>query len=271
MQLKGSTVAITKHDIDSVSFSTAREGYDPEEVDMLLERVADEVDSFNRALVEAASRIETAEARAQAAERQAAQSAQMANSASSYSAEQQAASERQIAQALIAAQKSADELRDAARAESEKAYREAEQRARDIVRDALAEKQRILDEIERLRTSTEKFRSEYLGVLSRFTTEAQKVMPTLEESTPDISAEKKANEEAVQVLKEGDAAFEAPEVAQQQQMQSQSDAFSAAPAMSSASAGFSAAEKPAQPAAASNAQPSFDLDDDFDIDIEEID
>lgn len=263
-------MAITKHDIDSVNFNTAKEGYDPEEVDILLERIADEVDAFNRALVEAASRIESAEARAAAAEQQAAKSAQLANAASTGSAEQAAASERQIAQALIAAQKSADELREAARAESEKAYREAEQRARDIVRDALSEKQRIIDEVERLRNSTEKFRSEYLGLLSRFTADAQKQMPTLEESTPDVSAEKKATDEAVQVLKEGDAAFAAPEpnVSEPTIEESASDDVWSASARLDESQDFAATP---QAVPSNSLQSSFDLDDDFDIDIEEID
>lgn len=262
-------MAITKQDIDNVSLNIVNEGYDPEEVDVLLERIADEVDSFNRALIEAAARVEAAETRAQAAEHQAAQSAQLAHSAQA--SQQAAASEHQIAQVLIAAQKSADDLRDAARIESEKAYREAEQRARDIVRDALAEKQRIIDEIERLRNSTEKFRSEYMSVLSRFTSEAQKAMPTLEENTPDISKDKKATDEAIKVLKEGDASFEAPEKEPE-------------PAASAAQSPFSSfqAEKPAaspsvvtssvqQSPVAVPSQASFGFDDDLDIDIEEID
>jgi hypothetical protein len=199
------------------------------------------------------------------------------------------ASEHQIAQALIAAQKSADDLRDAARAESEKAYREAEKRARDIVREALAEKQRILDEVERLRTSTEAFRSEYMAVLSRFTSEAQKVMPTIKDAVPDITDEKTATADALKVLREGDAAFEAPafDAAPAEPLPAAvSSAFDAAaysgynpapaqttqavPAAQAAQA-VPAASRAAQAAPARVTQPAFEMDEDLDIDIEEID
>lgn len=271
-------MAITKRDIDNVSLKVVQEGYDPEEVDLLLERIAEEVDAFNHALVEAASRVEMAEARARAAEQQAAQSALMAQS--SQSSQQTAASERQIAQALIAAQKSADELREAAKIESENAYHEGEKRARDIVRDALSEKQRILDEIDRLRVSTEKFRSEYMAVLSRFTSEAQKEMPKLEEAKPSVDAEIKATAEALQTIKEGDAAFEAPKservaptpelfdsAAGQTATASKRDPFE--PLSQSTYTPAVVPAVSAQPASSPVTQAAFDFDDE--LDIEEID
>ena len=254
-------MAITKQDIDNVSLKIVQEGYDPEEVDLLLERIAEEVDSFNRALIEAASRIDMAENRARAAEQQAAQSAQMAHSAQG--SQSMAASERQIAQALIAAQKSADDLHDAAKIESENAYREAERRARDIVRDALSEKQHIIDELDRLRESTETFRSEYMAVLNRFTSEAQKVMPKLVEAKPNVDAEKKATEDAMKVLRDGDASFGAP---------GSRPAAAEAPAqqVNFAVPPYQAPQAP-QAAPSQPARPVFDLDDDLDIDIDEID
>ncbi len=263
-------MAITKQDIDNVSLNIVNEGYDPEEVDLLLERIATEVDSFNRALIEAAARIEAAEARAQAAERQATQSAQMANSAQASGGS--SASERQIAQALIAAQKSADDLRDAARVESEKAYRDAEKRARDIVRDALSEKQRIIDEVDRLRESTESFRSEYMSVLSRFTSDAQKVMPRLENATPDITDEKRTTAEAIEVIQEADAAFEAPVPTRAETIfDDDFGAFSPVANADQFVADQAVKVAPAQVAPARNTQATFELDDDLDIDIEEID
>ena len=257
-------MAITKQDIDNVSLKIVQEGYDPEEVDLLLERIAEEVDSFNRTLQEAASRIEEAEARANAAEQQATQSAQVAQS--SQSSQQMLASERQIAQALIAAQKSADDLHEAAKIESENAYREAEKRARDIVRDALSEKQHIIDEVDRLRESTETFRSEYMAVLSRFTSEAQKVMPKLEDYKPNVQAEKRATEEAMKVIKEADASFGAPtpKVAATENGEESREG-------SVQSTNYLVTPAPNQAAAAQPAQPVFELDDDLDIDIEEID
>ncbi|MCL2530326.1 MAG: DivIVA domain-containing protein [Coriobacteriia bacterium] len=255
-------MAITKQDIDNVSLKIVQEGYDPEEVDLLLERIAEEVDSFNRALLEAASRVEAAETRARAAEQQASQSAHMAQS--SQSSQQMLASERQIAQALIAAQKSADELHEAAKLESEYSCREAEKRARDIVRDALSEKQHIIDEVDRLRESTETFRSEYMAVLSRFTSEAQKVMPKLEDYKPNVEAEKRATAEAMKVIKEADASFEAPapKVAASESAQV-GEEFREGSAQST---NYLVTSAPNQ-----SSQSVFELDDDLDIDIEEID
>lgn len=263
-------MAITKHDIDNVSLNIVSEGYDPEEVDLLLEHIAEEVNSFNRALIEAAARVEAAEARAHAAEHQAAQSAQMAQSAQASG--QTVASERQIAQALIAAQKSADDLREAARSESEKAYREAEKRARDIVRDALSEKQHIIDEVDRLRESTETFRSEYMAVLGRFTAEAQKVMPKLEDSAPDFAEEKLTTAEAIRAIKDGDAAFEAPDFTLvEEEYVSISATFEDAAQQPISYAAVPTAYRAAQASRVDTVQPTFELDDDLDIDIEEID
>ena len=260
-------MAITKHDIDNVSLKIVQEGYDPEEVDLLLERIAEEVDSFNRTLVEAASRIEDAEARAHAAEQQAAQSAHVAQT--SQVSQQMQASERQIAQALIAAQKSAEELHEAAKIESENAYREAEKRARDIVRDALSEKQHIIDEVDRLRESTETFRSEYMAVLSRFTSEAQKVMPKLEEYKPNVDAEKRSTADAMKVIKEADASFEAPAPKPAASEVSRSgDELRGGSAQPN---NYAVSPTANQAAPAQAAQPVFELDDDLDIDIEEID
>ncbi|MDR2673012.1 MAG: DivIVA domain-containing protein [Coriobacteriales bacterium] len=193
-------MALTALDIQNQSFGTSRHGYDPQEVDVFLERIATETDNFNRALQEARSQIEAAENRAKAAEYQANQAikaTQAAQAAQSAKGSTEAvATEKQIAQAFIAAQRSADDLRESARKESEKVYREAEMRARDIVRDALAEKQRILEEIDRLRVSTEKFRTEYLALLNHFSADAQKTMPTIDTIAPDISQEKQAAKNA---------------------------------------------------------------------------
>ena len=45
-------MAITAADIQSVSFSIDRKGYDVDEVDVFLERVADEIDAMNKEIAE---------------------------------------------------------------------------------------------------------------------------------------------------------------------------------------------------------------------------
>jgi len=162
-------MALTSSDIHQQSFGASRHGYDPQEVDVFLEKIATEIDEFNRALFEAKNRVEAAEARAHIAEQQLA----------TRSVSTSSVTEEQISKAFINAQRSADMLKDEARVEAEKTYRDAELQAREIVRDATTQKQRILGEIERLRESCEKFRTEYLSLLSHFSADAKKMMPTI--------------------------------------------------------------------------------------------
>jgi cell division initiation protein len=164
-------------DVQQQSFGTARHGYDAQEVDIFLERVASEVDAYNRAIAEARNRIKTLEEQLAIAQKQ----AQAAPSGGSSIAEES------ISKAFIAAQRSADTMKEEARQESEKLIKEGEAKSREIVREALAEKQRILAEIERLRESCEKFRTEYLSVINHFENDAQKVMPSLEKAMPPKS------------------------------------------------------------------------------------
>ena len=86
-------------------------------------------------------------------------------------------SERQISQVLIVAQQSADKLVAEARDNAERIRNEADQKAREVIRQALAEKQNELDEIDRLKQSREDFRGEYKKLLQHFMDDAEAVMP----------------------------------------------------------------------------------------------
>jgi len=88
-----------------------------------------------------------------------------------------AASEHQISQVLIVAQQSADKLVADARANAERIRNEADQKAREVIRQALAEKQTELDEIDRLKQSREDFRAEYRKLLQHFLDDADSVFP----------------------------------------------------------------------------------------------
>ena len=87
------------------------------------------------------------------------------------------ASERQISQVLIVAQQSADKLVADARANAESIRNDADQKAREVIRQALAEKQNELDEIDRLKSSREEFRAEYKKLLQHFMDDAESVFP----------------------------------------------------------------------------------------------
>jgi len=279
-------MALTALDIQQQSFGTSRHGYDPQEVDVFLERVALEVDNFNRALIEARNRFEAAEARAQAAEQMAIQAQQVADQKAAEIVVQQpvvaapsegGVTEEQISRAFIAAQRSADALKEEARAEAEKTYREAEQRAREVVRDATAEKQRILVEIDRLRESCEKFRSEYLSLINHFSADAKKVMPTIEAAVPD-TAEAKASLADYVFIAQNDAVAAPPQAVAAPAQEVFVAAPAAAPAAPEAIAAPQAEPAAAEPAAAEQVgaapaqaaaapvQAGIDFDDDLDID-----
>ena len=88
-----------------------------------------------------------------------------------------AASESQISRVLIVAQQSADKLVADARDNAERIRNEADQKAREVIRQALAEKQNELDEIDRLKQSREDFRNEYKKLLQHFMDDADSVFP----------------------------------------------------------------------------------------------
>lgn len=197
-------MSITAAEIQEVRFGEVKRGYDPDEVDEFLERVAADVDTLSRALGEAASRIKAAELRAEEAERQAEEAASRRPAPAFDDFEplpplqnESGFSEDVISKAFIAAQRSADALIEEARKEAEKVYREAESKGRDIVREALVGKQKTLEEVDRLRESSEQFRTEYLSLLKHFQADAQKRLSVFDETVPekpDVEAAKRAQE-----------------------------------------------------------------------------
>ena len=217
-------MSITAKDIQEQGFEHSRKGYDVEEVDVFLERVAVEVDALTRqnqelrtrvtelsdkvtaaeaAATEAASALETAQAEASAAvaakeaelsdsekgdyeariddllaqvadlERKSVESKRKIDSLEADLA-RKGEDESAISAAIISAQKSADNIRAEARIEGEKIYKEAESKARELVRDALSEKQKTLIELEQLKKSRNDFQSEYKEMLVRFGAVAEK-------------------------------------------------------------------------------------------------
>ena len=252
-------MALTAQDIQEQTFNTSRHGYDPQEVDVFLEKLATEVENKDRALYEAKNRYEAAEARVEAAERQAKDSLKASS-----------VTEDQISKAFIAAQRSADAMKDEARAEAEKTYREAEARARDIVRDATMEKQRILGEIDRLRESCEKFRTEYLSLLNHFTTDAKKVMPTLDAIKPDTPKAVKESEE-FDFISENDAVVAPTPVVPAESQPVFNETAVREPEVVEAAVSYAANERMAGSYTPSSGVQSLSVDLDDDLDIEEID
>lgn len=183
-------MAITPADIEQQTFSPSKHGYDTEEVDAFLEQVSSEVDAMLQKIADLKGRLNNTEQQLAAA------NAQIASLEENAGATQLAApapvvaptpapapavdlsvSERQISQVLIVAQQSADKLVAEARDNAERIRNEADQKAREVIRQALAEKQNELDEIDRLKQSREDFRGEYKKLLQHFMDDAEAVMP----------------------------------------------------------------------------------------------
>ena len=175
-------MAITPADIEQQTFSPSKHGYDTEEVDAFLEQLSAEVDAMLQKIADLKGRLNSTEQQLTAAQAQIATLEERGAAApvvapAAPSSEALAASERQISQVLIVAQQSADKLLADARDNAERIRNEADAKAREVIRQALAEKQNELDEIDRLKASREEFRSEYKKLLQHFMDDAEAVFP----------------------------------------------------------------------------------------------
>ena len=183
-------MAITPADIQAQTFSEAKRGYDPAEVDVFLETLSSEVDAMLAKIVDLKGRLtateqQLADTQAQLAQAQdAAAQAVPAAPAPDFSAQ-----ERQISAALIAAQQTAEGIVNDANENAERIRNEADAKAREVIRQALTEKQAELEEIDRLKASREEFKAEYLKLIQHFMDDAQNSFPSdLMASTPVGSA-----------------------------------------------------------------------------------
>ncbi len=184
-------MAITPADIEQQTFSPSKHGYDTEEVDNFLEQLSGEVDAMLQKIADLKSRLTNTESQLAAAQAEAQSlSEQLAAASAAPSATVIApapapepvqntmqASEHQISQVLIVAQQSADKLVEDARENAERIRNDADAKAREVIRQALAEKQNELDEIDRLKSSREEFRAEYKKLLQHFLDDAESVFP----------------------------------------------------------------------------------------------
>lgn len=171
-------MAITPQDIEQQAFSASKQGYNTAEVDDFLEVVAGEVEAMLSKIADLKTRLTNTEKELAAAQEQlaAAPAAAPVETVAAPVADF-VASERQISQALIVAQKAADKLVADARDNAERIRNDADAKAREVIRQALAEKQTELDEIDRLKASREEFRVEYKNLLQHFMDDADSVFP----------------------------------------------------------------------------------------------
>jgi len=190
-------MAITSTDIENQSFSIDRKGYDVDEVDVFLERVSTEVDSMNARIADLQQRLDAALARAEEAEKKVdahvagsddadATIAYTPGEGTPYEArekdrriaelqkqlDERNADANAIAQALIIAQRSGDEIIANAKKAALNTQKDAEDEAKRILEKANNEKQRVMNNIAELQTDRETVRANYQELLRNFITDA---------------------------------------------------------------------------------------------------
>ncbi len=194
---------ITPADIQQKTFSEAKRGYQPGEVDVFLEEISKDIDAMLRKIADLKTRLTAAEAKnaelvnevenaraeADAARAAAANAASAAAPAPAAPVKPNiySATEEQLSAALIVAQQTADRIVAEAKTNAERIRTDAEAQARKVIRQALDEKETELDEIERLKTSREEFRTQYLALIQKFMDAAQANFPLMGTTGPSGS------------------------------------------------------------------------------------
>ncbi len=183
-------MSISSIDIQEQGFGTARNGYDMQEVDVFLERVATELDKMQADFEDQIAAARTAAAEAAASKGSPEQDAEIRRLKAEVAKLQDKLAEQQtnesvISEAFIAAQKSANQIKDEARSEGDKVLRDADAKAKQIIGEAAGEKKRIIAEIERLETSRANFVEEYSKLVAHFQDEAKRVFTSVGLTTDD--------------------------------------------------------------------------------------
>lgn len=209
-------MAITSTDIQNQSFKIERRGYDVDEVDVFLERVAAEIDDLNDEVArlrlqvaDSASAARTEVITERPAQTTSAEDAAELAAKDAKIAELEAklrerkTDDTAIAQALIVAQRTGDEIVSKAKADAEQTRMNAEEEGRRILDKANTEKQKVIDHINELSSSREQVREQYQDMLKEFIGSATQRLSEiggevtagitippelLDTSTPDLSA-----------------------------------------------------------------------------------
>ena len=183
-------MAITSAEIHNQSFSIDRKGYDVDEVDVFLEHVADEIDGMNAQIAQLENQLDDRKfegfdtpARVEAPVVVTDDAALAEKDARIADLERQLeakkADDNAIAQALIIAQRSADEIIANANAQAAATIKDAEDEGTRIVDKAEAERQKVLDAIKKLEDDREDVREDYRDLLTDFIGDATRKLPEI--------------------------------------------------------------------------------------------
>ena len=146
-------MAITSAEIHNQSFSIDRKGYDVDEVDVFLEHVADEIDGMNAQIAQLENQLDDRK---------------FEGFDTPARVEAPVVVTDDAAQALIIAQRSADEIIANANAQAAATIKDAEDEGTRIVDKAEAERQKVLDAIKKLEDDREDVREDYRDLLTDF-------------------------------------------------------------------------------------------------------
>ena len=220
-------MAISAEDIRTASFATTNpgaEGYDFDEVDVFLDHVADEVEAMNKLIAELQAKAENVAAAPEAAaaapvavpadesvlfgsanDDAAAQIAAQKAQIESLEAQiadlkgqlaEKAANDSAISQALIVAQRSADEVVANARSEASDIVQEARDEADRIVNKAEGDRQRVIEAIRTLESDRNAVRGEYREMLADFMADAQRRLADIDSDMRQAAASAQARNDA---------------------------------------------------------------------------
>jgi DivIVA domain-containing protein len=194
--MKGNNMAITSEDIQNQSFAIDRKGYDVDEVDVFLEHVASEIDALNGRIADLEGQLAASEGAAPEADADAldgatvgldmaaapvvadgeyadivAEKDRIIVDLQAQLAEKQA-NDSAISQALIIAQRSADEIQRQAGVQAAETIQDARDEADRILNRANFDRQSVLDAIRKLEDDRENARNNYAELLRDFIDDA---------------------------------------------------------------------------------------------------
>ena len=137
---------LTPLDIHHKEFRRSLRGYDDKEVDDFLDSVADEFERLFKENIDLSERMEVANEKVR-----------------SYQA-----METTLHNTLLAAQRSAEEIVATAREEAALLLRDAEVKAKEVIHDALTQKQQTTGELVRIKQAEEEFRARFKQMLDGY-------------------------------------------------------------------------------------------------------
>ncbi len=186
---------LTSEDVDNQSFTIDRKGYDVDEVDVFLEKVSSELKRLNDVNsklndeLKAAKRANSAAANSETGvlpvsgtpgiTQQDLDERDSKIQQLQGQLEEKKKDDSAIAQALIIAQRSADEIIATANQNADTTRQDAEAEGQRILDKANAEKQRILDEITKLEDDRDAAREGYADMLTDFIASSQDILSDL--------------------------------------------------------------------------------------------